>query len=189
MERAASEEKKRRAAAGSNNGKRPPPTPSEQPSDAKRIKLENDASAQVGAPSILASFDFTTLPGPLITDLIVANLEAFSEPELVALVQAYRQLKGIPTSQPAAAPPAAPSSSASSSTISASPQKAVPTGPRKGADKSSTPVPRPATPPPEANVEVVDPLQMDIDEEEIEFEPERLNEEVNHSLSAKFCES
>ncbi|KAJ2915453.1 hypothetical protein MD484_g4945, partial [Candolleomyces efflorescens] len=178
MERAASEEKKRRAAVGSNNGKRPPPAPSEQPSDAKRIKLENDASAQVGASSILASFDFTTLPGPLITDLIVANLEAFSEPELLALVQAYRQLKGIPTSQPSAAPPSAPSASASSSTISASPQKAIPTGPRRGADKQSTPVPRTTTPPLEANVEVVDPLQMDIDEEEIEFEPERLNEEL-----------
>ena len=74
MEQAAVEEKQRRAAEASRK-RTASSGPSENP-DVKRVKLDD------GAPSPLAGFDFTTLPANLVTDLIVANLQAFSEPTL-----------------------------------------------------------------------------------------------------------
>lgn len=176
MEKAAAEEKKRRAAGISESRKRPP-APSEAPTDSKRIKLENSS----GGAAFLAGFDFTTLPAALITELIVANLEAFTESELVSLVQAYRELKGISLPAPSKPEPTASASSSSSTPVPAS--KPIPTGPRNAAS-AQPPEPLPPsrskspTPPAEPKAEPVDPLQMDIDEEEIEFEPERLNEEL-----------
>jgi hypothetical protein len=59
----------------------------------------------------------------------------------------------------------------------------IPTGPRKNTyviDATLTPPLQPMVILQEAVIkdEPIDPLQMDIDEDEIEFEPERLNEEV-----------
>ncbi|KAJ7583294.1 Symplekin tight junction protein C terminal-domain-containing protein [Mycena floridula] len=124
--------------------------------DSKRQKLEAGAAAAPSS-SILASFDFTSLPSSLITDLIVANLEAFSEQTLVGLVQTYRQSRGLASAAPVA----------SSSTLI--PESAIPS-------TSTPPLPPPK---PVVKLEPVDPLKMDIDEDEIEYEPDRLNEELS----------
>jgi symplekin len=186
MDKAASEEKKRKAATAENR-KRPLSVSSEQ-TEAKRPKLEPDP-AIANSASFLAAFDFTSLPSALITELIVANLEAFTEPALIGLVQAFRESRGLGTPTPAApAPPVA-------LVIT---QKAIPPHVEKekrNADRPPTPqarqttsVPTPAPPPPppvtKVKDEPLDPLQMDIDQDELEYEPDRLNEEVRvHHLA------
>ncbi|KAJ7733250.1 Symplekin tight junction protein C terminal-domain-containing protein [Mycena maculata] len=167
MDKASADEKKRKALlanGGSDTRKRPAPASAERASEPKRAKLEPDASAT--SASFLATFDFTSLPAPLITDLIVANIEAFSENALVALVEAYRQSRGI--TAPAPVPPIP----------QASPTKPIPTGP---AARIATPEAAPAPTPtvPVVKDEPVDPLQMDIDQDELEYEPDKLNEELS----------
>jgi symplekin len=184
MDKAAAEERKRKTAVVESR-KRPSSNPSE-PAENKRIKLENETT-QNSSASFLAAFDFTSLPASLITSLIVANLEAFTEPRLISLVDTYRQnwRLGVTTS---AQPPMAtgsiampvPKPAAASSPIQNMSTPSIPTGPRKHAyiiDSTLTPPPQPMA---EAAIkdEPVDPLQMDIDEDEFEFEPEKLNEEV-----------
>jgi len=170
MERAAADEKARKYALLESNRKRQQPstTPSEEPSDSKRPKLEheNDAAATT---SFLATVDFTQLPVSLITDLVVANLQAFTEPALLALIQAYSQ------GQAATAPV----------TGAAGPSTEI---------KAPTPIAPPVRlpeidhePTPEVEVapikeEPVDPLKMDIDEEDLEYEPDRLNQEVSRRI-------
>lgn len=174
MEKAAAEEKRRKA-----ESKKRPPTSSVEPADNKRIKLETEASSA----AILSSFDFTTLPASLITSLIVANLEAFTEAQLIAMVNSYRQSRGLPVPAPVQAPTVSEGPIADRPTIVA-PIPAIPTGPRKlmqSVERTATPTPPVATPPIKA--EPVDPLKMDIDEEELEYEPEKLNEEVRHLLA------
>lgn len=173
MDEAAAEEKKRKAllASGiSDSRKRPSSGSADRPSDAKRPKLEPDASAT--SASFLATFDFTSLPAPLITDLIVANIEAFPENALIALVEAYRQSRGLPA--PAPAPIQAPTPAIPTAPRAA---RAIPTGP--AAAQTSTPEAQPPVPAaPVVKDEPVDPLQMDIDQDELEYEPDKLNEEV-----------
>ena len=184
MDKAAAEERKRKAALVETR-KRPSSNPSE-PGENKRIKLENETT-QNSSASFLAAFDFTSLPASLITSLIVANLEAFTEPRLISLVDTYRQnwRLGVTThaQQPLATGPIAmpiPKSAAASPPIQNVTTSSIPTGPRKNVyimDNTLTPPPQPMA---EAAIkdEPVDPLQMDIDEDEFEFEPEKLNEEV-----------
>ncbi|TFK51746.1 hypothetical protein OE88DRAFT_1679157 [Heliocybe sulcata] len=174
MDRAAAEEKARKVAAAEASRKRPPSAQQEQPPDPKRTKLESDESAAAAA-AFLASFDFTTLPTNLINDLIIANLYAFPEPALQALVQTYRETRRsatpatAPTSTPAVpAPPAAPVPGPSTLTPATVPARSEP--------KAATPEP-PAPEP--VKEEPVDPLQMDIDEEEMEYEPDKLNLELS----------
>ena len=156
MDKAAEEEKARKV-AGEASRKRLLSS-GEDSTDAKRQKLEQDAAATSAA--FLAGFDFTSLPAALITELVVANLQAFTEPVLISLVQAYREK-----------PAANRSLQASTSTRS---------GPESGPSSNILPVPVPAVKP-----EPVDPLKMDIEEEEIEYEPDKLNMEVcyNRSIS------
>jgi len=158
MEKASAEEKARKAAVAASateaTKKRPPSAAAENPSDAKRMKVEADMSGNASA-AFLASFDFTTLPLPLITDLIVANLQAFTDPALLELVQAYRQSRGLAPGPSASRP--------------SQPPEPMP---------ESIPTLGPSAEPP-VKVEVVDPLQMDIDEEEMEYEPDKLNMEVS----------
>ncbi|KAI4517175.1 hypothetical protein K525DRAFT_281044 [Schizophyllum commune Loenen D] len=211
MEKAAQEEKMRRA------GKRPA-TDAGRP-DAKRAKLEPAPAAvppqSDGAPgpaSFLAAFDFTTLPASLITELVIANLGAFSDQALAALVAKYRADKGLGGPPPIASPQPAPVER--SSTPPGSPPPAlkaayaqvraqsqtpgkgttpVPTGPRaervketdrakedgrdQGKEKEEAAAPRP---PPEP----VDPLAMDLDQNELEFEPDALNRELGPGKDA-----
>ncbi|KAK7030720.1 mitogen-activated protein kinase [Favolaschia claudopus] len=173
MEEAAIEEKKRKALLASgvpDSRKRPVPGFAERPPEPKRPKLEPDTSAV--STSFLATFDFTSLPASLITDLIVANIEAFSESDLRGLVDAYRQSHGLPASAPAPAPTRDPPP-----TIPVGPRasKPIPKGP--AADRISTPDPQPVAP--VVKEEPVDPLQMDIDQDELEYEPDKLNEELS----------
>lgn len=180
MDKAAAEERKRKAGLVESR-KRPSSNPSE-PTDNKRIKLENEIT-QNSSTSFLAAFDFTSLPASLITSLIVANLEAFTEPRLISLVETYRQNWRLGAAQPPMATGSiampVPKPAAASPPIQNVSTSSIPTGPRKNAyiDSTLTPPPQPMT---DAAIkdEPVDPLQMDIDEDEFEFEPEKLNEEV-----------
>lgn len=186
--------------------KRPSTSATPEAPDAKRPKLEQDADAAASA-TFLSSFDFTTLPASLVTDLIVANLQVFPEQAFVDVVQAYRQGRGGAT--PAPLLTAGPSSKPGTpQTTNGMP---IPTGPRAlrsatpvvvpvSETNSSTPVPRdvressemrsmsrspPVTPPLAVKEEEpVDPLKMDIDEEEIEYEPDRLNQELSGGQEA-----
>jgi symplekin len=152
MDRAAAEDKIRKTAIAESR-KRPASASEDGPSDAKRPKLDPDpATNNTGSASFLAGFDFTSLPAPLITELIVANLQAFSESDLMALVQAHRQSRGI--------------GNALASTSSAIPP------PQEPAPPISAPVA-----PSSVKSEPIDPLKMDIDEE-LEYEPDRINLEV-----------
>ncbi|KAI0057230.1 hypothetical protein BV25DRAFT_1831381 [Artomyces pyxidatus] len=181
MDRANADEKARKAAAADASRKRP--TSAEAGADAKRQKLEPDANANAAA--LLAAFDFTSLPATLITELIVANLQAFSEDALQRLVDAYRprqpvagpsgmQGPGQPPPPPVASPKPAAAVVAHAAILdadSSTPARTPPTGPAAG---------RAAEPGPSNSVkeEPVDPLQMDIDEDEIEYEPDKLNLEL-----------
>ena len=172
MDKASADEKKRKAASLESR-KRPASASNEPTDNNKRIKLETEVAPQPTpnpSAAFLSAFDFTSLPAALITNLIVANLEAFTEPQLIALVNTYRQSHGLNSLQP----PTAPSVSTPPTTT-----PAIPTGPRNrvySVEKSLTPTPQ-TQPPPVIKDEPVDPLQMDIDEE-LEYEPEKLNEEV-----------
>ncbi|KAG6891200.1 hypothetical protein C0995_008452 [Termitomyces sp. Mi166 len=182
-------EEKRRKAAGLDSRKRPPSVPIE-PTDTKRLKLEPDTSTSTPTPvtsanlGFLASFDFTSLPATLITELIIANLEAFSEPIFLSLVQAYREKHTGTTPAPTPAPsiPTGPRAAQLrvESGRSVTPQdphsRPIPTGPA-----ASTPPP----PPIQVKDEPVDPLQMDIDQDELEYEPDRLNEELSGGVAAE----
>lgn len=168
MDKASADEKKRKAAA--LESRKRPASASNEPTDSnKRIKLETEVAPQPTpnpSSAFLSAFDFTSLPAALITNLIVANLEAFTEPQLIALVNTYRQTHGLNFLQPPTAPSATPPTITS----------AIPTAPRNHVEKSLTPTPQ--TQPPPVKDEPVDPLQMDIDEE-LEYEPEKLNEELS----------
>ncbi|SJL03526.1 related to Symplekin [Armillaria ostoyae] len=179
MERAVIEEKKRKAAqaSGIDTKKRSLPD-GEGLTDPKRVKLDSEPGPSSSSTNVLSTFDFTTLPATLITDLIVANIEAFTETTLINLVDEYRQRRGLPGPQ-APEPPTSrliPPSSVLQSN-----------GPEEG--RRSPPyqsVPDLQKPPPVVRVkdeEPVDPLQMDIDQDEIEYEPDRLNEELSGPLS------
>jgi symplekin len=154
MDRAAAEEKNRKStAAVTESKKRPGSTLNDEASDAKRPRLEQDPLSRNTSTAFLASFDFTALPAPLVTELIVANLQAFTESQLIALVNAHRQSRGIGNVPSAAVPPSAP-------TISSTLAVTEPSAPSQ------------------VKEEPEDPLQMDIDEDELEYEPDRLNLEV-----------
>jgi symplekin len=187
MEQAAAEERTRRAMATQaqvDSRKRPPSNAGPSEDDTKRPKVE-DPNAD--ATALLAAFDFTTLPVPLIAELIVANLQAFSEETLQARINAYRPAPAT-VAAPAPVPAGAvPVSAAALETAVASenavPAKMPPTMPaadrareRALAQVASSQAEEPSSSN-KVKEEPVDPLQMDIDED-IEYEPEILNLEV-----------
>lgn len=186
LDKAAAEEKKRK----SENRKRPASN-STEPTDYKRVKIEIESTPTPVATSaaFLSSFDFTSLPAQLITNLVVANLEAFTEQQLIAMVNTYRTSRGLTAPVPAPAPAEAPATPTKITTIAPppiiSPTPAIPTGPRRQThttEKTATPIPQAQAalaPVPVVEAEPVDPLKMDIDEEELEYEPEKLNNEVS----------
>jgi symplekin len=198
MDRASADEKARKLAAASGSSSSSGPSTStaaaaEDPSlkrptsenvdgaaDAKRPKL--DASTTASAAALLAAFDFTSLPASLITEIIVSNLGAFTEPTLVDLVQRYREEHLKPAVTVAAA---ASTSTPAPATVAVAAAMGAPAdaGPSTSTD---TPVVAPDSVSASAEKEViavkeepVDPLQMDIDEDELDFEPDKLNHKVN----------
>ncbi|KAF9005927.1 Symplekin tight junction protein C terminal-domain-containing protein [Cyathus striatus] len=177
MDKAAAEEKKRKASlltATADSRKRPSSVPNEQPTDTKRPKLESDTPSATA--SFLAAFDFTSLPAPLITELIVANLEAFTESTLVSLVQTYRQSRNLSLTPSAPAsthiPTPAPAPALGPAPVS-TPSSSIPTGPRKSMPIS---VDDTVTPPPQ-----LAPAVKEEQPDELEYEPERLNEALSGS--------
>ena len=189
MEQAAAEERTRRTMATQaqvDARKRPPSSTVQGEEEVKRQKTEGDPNAD--ATALLAAFDFTTLPVALISELIVANLQAFSEETFQTRINAYRRSTSTSVAAPAPVPAAAvPVSTAILETAAASenagPVKLPPTMPaadrareRAFAQVSSAQVDEP-TSSSVVKEEPVDPLQMDMDEE-IEYEPDRLNLEV-----------
>ncbi|KAF9499581.1 hypothetical protein BDN71DRAFT_1441725 [Pleurotus eryngii] len=184
MDAAAAEERKRKAAAAESR-KRATSASAEHPPEAKRAKLEPEEtplaatpSSSSTTPSPLASFDFTTLPASLITDLIVANLDAFTEVALVDLIQNYRTSNNIGAESKVAGPskstpPPPPPTTVKPSVPSSSPLSAPPVVLQNELAAVSTP------PPVVVKEEPIDPMQMDIDQDEIEYEPEQLNLELS----------
>lgn len=88
MDIAAREEAARRAEA---SRKRALPEPVAPPSEFKRLRVEDGMAppAQPGnqaSLSVLQTFDFTTLPQPLVVDLVIANLIAVSPAKLNTVV-------------------------------------------------------------------------------------------------------
>ena len=164
MDRAAAEEKKRKAALMEAR-KRPTSTPSE-PLDPKRVKIES-STPSVAPATALASFDFTSLPASLITNLIVANLDAFTEAQLVSLVTTFCQSRNLNP------PPSLASIANGSAAAALPPPPPQPVAPTIE-ERSTTP---PTAPPP-IKAEPVDPLQMDIDEGVLDFEPESIDAKV-----------
>jgi symplekin len=186
MEQAASEERTRRAMATQvDPRKRPPSTTGSSEEDAKRQKVEVDPNAD--ATALLAAFDFTTLPVALIAELIVANLQAFSDETLQVRINAYHRSAPAGVAAPAPVPATAPPVSANAlETVAASENalavKMPPTMPaadrareRALAQTSPAQVEGPSST--VVKEEPVDPLQMDMDED-IEYEPDSLNLEV-----------
>lgn len=187
LDKAAAEEKKRKALAAESRKR--PSSNANEPLDNKRIKLESEVPNTTSA-AFLSAFDFTSLPAPLITNLIVANLEAFTEPQLIATVNAYRQSRGLTITRlrPVILDNA----------LLSSPNITVPSKSTAGHEgnvpmvrKIATAVEKSQTPPAELSEPVVkdepvDPLQMDIDEDELEYEPEKLNEAVSNKRSHMF---
>ncbi|KAI0072686.1 hypothetical protein K474DRAFT_1604648 [Panus rudis PR-1116 ss-1] len=198
MDRAAAEEKQRREASRKRSSSAIP-TP-ENP-DAKRVKLEPEGGSTMPSPaSLLAGFDFSSLPANLVTDLIVANIQAFPEPTLVQIVQNYLATRTgaappAPTPSTAAQPvaPAAPAASPSPTPTPATapiPSQSVtptiPDRPRAEREAATAAAPVRSTTPteePPVKEEPVDPLKMDIDDEEIE-DPEKVAAEVSQPPDA-----
>jgi len=190
MEQAAAEERTRKAMATqaqADSRKRPPSNAGPSEDDTKRQKVEGDPNAD--ATALLAAFDFTSLPVALIAELIVANLQAFSEETLQARINAYRPASAPATvAAPAPVPAGAAPVSAAALEIAVASENAVPvkmppTMPaadrareRALAQAGSSQVEE-ASSSNKVKEEPVDPLQMDIDED-FEYEPERLNLEV-----------
>ncbi|KAG8927139.1 hypothetical protein FRC02_008439 [Tulasnella sp. 418] len=132
-------------AARKRNQSAPPDT---DPQMAKRIRTDGavqDPNASPRAPSastaqILTTFDFTSLPVNVVTDLVIASLKAVSAEKLNSAVAAYRVKYGPP--------PSAPEPSTSAVQVK---QEEV----------------------------VVDPLKVELDEDELQYEPERLNQDLD----------
>ncbi|KAH8111033.1 Symplekin tight junction protein C terminal-domain-containing protein [Phellopilus nigrolimitatus] len=155
MEQAVVNERNRKAAAAAEaSRKRSINALNDEAGEAKRQKTDHPSTSISG---VLANFDFTVLPHTLVTDLIVANLQVLTEQSLAAAVNTYKQANGLtPT----------PSTALRMPSVSAETQiKSVPPPVEKSAVK----------------MEPVDPLQMDIDDEEIDYEPDELNDELSRN--------
>ncbi|KAH9965034.1 Symplekin tight junction protein C terminal-domain-containing protein [Lactifluus volemus] len=161
MEQAATEERTRKAMATQaqvDSRKRPSSAVGPGEEDAKRQKVDEDPNAD--ATALLATFDFTTLPVALITELVVANLQVFSEEAFQARINAYRHppptTVAAPAPVPAVATPVSPAALENAvAADNAAPVKLPPTMP--AADRARE--------------------RMDMDED-IEFEPDQLNLEL-----------
>ncbi|TCD69615.1 hypothetical protein EIP91_006840 [Steccherinum ochraceum] len=200
MDKAAADEKQRKANAAADLTRKRAPSSSATPTgpDAKRVKLEPNAS------SFLSTFDFSTLPATLVTELIVSNLQVFSDAALTELVQTYKAnretaqtaastVAPVPTSPTAIVPPTLP---ADSTTPSTAPSRAK--TPPPDAAQNAASLARTRSPPKapaamlDARIEIKDepqdPLKMNVDEGEIEYEPDRLNAELSGGEQEAYAE-
>ena len=196
MEQAVTDERTRKAVAAQAQAdarKRPLAAATSSEEDSKRQRVEADPNAD--ATALLAAFDFTTLPVALITELIVANLQAFSDEVFHTRVNAYRGT--APTSSIAAPAPLSASAAPVSATVlensvtseSTAPARTPPTMPAadRARERALAQGPPAQLDEPSSSSRVkeepMDPLQMDMDED-IEYEPDNLNLEVRLCLLA-----
>lgn len=149
MEQAVVNERNRKAAAAAEASRKR--TINNLSDEASEAKrLKTEHDTSANVSNVLANFDFSALPHTLVTDLIVANLQILTEQTLSAAVQRYKQANGL-----------LPSASVAHETPPP-PEAAQPS-----ADASAV------------KSEPVDPLAMDVGDEEVEYEPDRLNDEIS----------
>lgn len=174
MDQAVRDEQARRLEA---SRKRALPEPAEGPAVLKRPRTDNGSleSSAATAQSLLASFDFTTLPLDLVKELVIANLIAIDQVKLSAAVTVSR-----PHFTPIARLTFPPKAYRERSNMTAPTTAVVP-----------QPAAAPAPPPPSrlnnstalpvVKEEPLDPLKMELDEDEIEYEPDKLNSNLEVS--------
>ncbi|KAF8605954.1 hypothetical protein BDV93DRAFT_490054 [Ceratobasidium sp. AG-I] len=181
MEQAAQEARRKRALEAEANEvvKRTklesvlPPTPPNIPPAATP---QGTGGAQTSAPAF-ANFDFSTLPLPLVVDILIANLQALSDEKLATAIIARRAYLSSVSVSTSTSTPAAPAP------VPAPQYQQQTDAPLLAAPAPQAPGPSPtqlesqAQPEPEPPVkeEPLDPLKMDIDDDDLEYEPDKLN--------------
>ncbi|KAG8748374.1 hypothetical protein FRC10_005921 [Ceratobasidium sp. 414] len=143
---------------------------------AKRTKLETPVSptppgVSVDAPTpapAFANFDFSTLPLPLVVDILIANLQALSDERLTVAISGRRAY----LSRLVAATPTLQQPSTADAPPLAAPAPQAPRPFPTQLEYQTQPEPEPAV-----KEEPLDPLKMDIDDDDLEYEPDKLNVE------------
>ncbi|KAH7335182.1 Symplekin tight junction protein C terminal-domain-containing protein [Rhizoctonia solani] len=157
---------------------------------AKRTKLETLAvptPPNVPTPvepstSTFANFDFSTLPLPLVVDILIANLNVLSDERLANAIAARRTFLG--TSATLAAPVV---QADGPPLVAPTPQLPVSASQLESQSQAQTPVPQPE-PEPIVKEEPLDPLKMDIDDDDLEYEPDKLNVVAQAQVEAEEAE-
>ncbi|KAF8518981.1 Symplekin tight junction protein C terminal-domain-containing protein [Hysterangium stoloniferum] len=180
MEQAVHDEKNRREAAASETNRKRQLSNTDigqgqGQADVKRVKLEHPSNTSDPLADFLANFDFSALPVGLVADLVIANLQLLSEQVLNSAIETFRQThpRVMPTVVPATAPATTSVQATAYSATSVAPIPSVPSIP--GTAPSLI-----------IKEEPIDPLQMDIDEDDIEYEPDRLNDQLEVHSYAPF---
>ncbi|QRV74154.1 symplekin [Ceratobasidium sp. AG-Ba] len=168
MEQAAQEARRKRVleAEAAESAKRtklePPVVPTPPNID---VPTPVPAPAPVAAPAF-GHFDFSTLPLPLVVDILIANLQALSDERLATAISARKlQLSRPPAVQQ-------PTSVDGPPLLAPAPQAP---GPSPAQLESQTQRQPPVEAEPAVKEEPLDPLKMDIDDDDLEYEPDKLN--------------
>ncbi|KAF8677667.1 Symplekin tight junction protein C terminal [Rhizoctonia solani] len=146
---------------------------------AKRTKLEPtpvptppNIPTPVDLPtSTFANFDFSTLPLPLVIDILIANLAVLSDERLASAIAARRVFlsRGVgipPTSDSIVVQQDGPP------LVAPTPQLPVSASQLESQSQVEA---QPTEPEPVIKEEPLDPLKMDIDDDDLEYEPDKLN--------------
>ncbi|KAG9104316.1 hypothetical protein FRC06_003605 [Ceratobasidium sp. 370] len=141
---------------------------------AKRTRLETPVaptppSVPVDVPTpapAFANFDFSTLPLALVVDILIANMQALSDERLATAIsgrRAYLSMSAVatPTHQQSSTMDAPP-------LVAPAPQAPGPSPAQLESQTQSEPEPT-------VKEEPLDPLKMDIDDDDLEYEPDKLN--------------
>ncbi|CAE6402237.1 unnamed protein product [Rhizoctonia solani] len=155
---------------------------------AKRTKIEAtpvptppSAPTSVNLPtSTFANFDFSTLPLPLVIDILIANLAVLSEERLASAIVARKALLG----RGAVVPLAADSVLQQDGPPLVAPTPQLPVSASQLESQSQLEV-QPSEPEPVVKEEPLDPLKMDIDDDDLEYEPDKLNATAQAQVEAE----
>ncbi|CAE6464998.1 unnamed protein product, partial [Rhizoctonia solani] len=159
----------------------------EAANEAKRTKLEPpavptppSAPTPVDPPtSTFANFDFSSLPLPLVVDILIANLSVLSDERLAGAIASRRAVLG--STGPVV--PAAPVVQADVPLLVApTPQLPVSASQLESQSQAQA---QPAEPEPAVKEEPLDPLKMDIDDDDLEYEPDKLNVAAQAQVEAE----
>ncbi|KAG8760401.1 hypothetical protein FRC11_000462 [Ceratobasidium sp. 423] len=157
---------------------------------AKRTKLETPVAptppsllTPVDPPattSTFANFDFSTLPLPLVVDILIANLSVLSDERLAGAIASRRAFLG---GNAGPVVPAAPIVQADVPPLVApTPQLPVSASQLESQSQAQAPL---AEPEPVVKEEPLDPLKMDIDDDDLEYEPDKLNVAAQAQVEAE----